>query len=114
MSRNTAAYLFDMAQAAQAIREFSEGRTYAQYCSDLLLRSGVERQFEIMGEALNQLGKFDPTTQKRISNYQNIISFRNVLIHGYAELDDELVWDAITNKLPLFEQEVMALLDELG
>jgi uncharacterized protein with HEPN domain len=54
-------------------------------------RVGVERQFEIVGEALSQLAKLDPALAKRIADYQKIISFRNILIHGYADVDDELV-----------------------
>ncbi|MFC3104613.1 HepT-like ribonuclease domain-containing protein [Salinisphaera aquimarina] len=44
-----------------------------------MLRSAVERQFEIIGEALNQLGKLDPATQARVRNFRNIIGFRNIL-----------------------------------
>lgn len=107
-------YLHDMLQAARAIRRFSDGRTYEDYVSDLMLRSAVERQFEIIGEALNQLGKFDPATQARIRNFRNIIGFRNILIHGYAELDESLVWNAVTDKLPELEEDASKLLDELG
>jgi uncharacterized protein with HEPN domain len=95
MSRSAAMYLHDMLRSARAIQQFSEGRDYQDYLSDLLFRSGVERQFEIIGEALNQLGKIDPGAQARVRNFQSIIGFRNILIHGYAELDDSLVWNAI-------------------
>jgi uncharacterized protein with HEPN domain len=79
-----------------------------------LLRYGVERQFEIIGEALNQLGKINPAIQARVHNFQNIIGFRNILIYGSAELDDSLVWNALTDKLPELEQDVSILLQELG
>jgi len=107
-------YLYDMLQSARGIRRFSEERTYDDYVSDLMFRSAVERQFEIIGEALNQLGKLDPATQARVRNFRNIIGFRNILIHGYAELDDSLVWNAVTDKLPELEEDVSKLLDELG
>ncbi|ROO27054.1 hypothetical protein SAOR_09595 [Salinisphaera orenii MK-B5] len=114
MSRDVAMYLYDMQRAAKAIREFCRDKTYPQYSRDLLLRSAVERQFEIIGEALNKLGRLDPAAQARVRDYRNIISFRNILIHGYAELDDGLVWSAVIDRLPQLETDVNALIAEFG
>ncbi len=58
-----------------------------------MLRAAVEREFEIIGEALAQLSKLDAALVARISDYRRIIAFRNILIHGYADVDDQLVWD---------------------
>jgi uncharacterized protein with HEPN domain len=77
-----------------------------------LLRSAVERQFEIIGEALRKLAKEDPETAGRIAEYERIISFRNILIHGYAEIDDRLVWDILQSKLPNLLRQVQSLFDE--
>ena len=74
--------------------------------SDDLLRSGVERQFEIIGEALNQLSKIDPAMVREIKDYQQIISFRNILIHGYADIDDRLVWHIVRTKLPVLKEQI--------
>ena len=60
-----------------------------------MLRAAVERTFEIIGEAMTQLAKVDKAVAAQISEYQRIISFRNVLIHEYADVDDKLVWDSI-------------------
>ena len=76
-----------------------------------MLRSAVERQFEIIGEALRKLAKDDPETAGRIAEHQRIISFRNILIHGYAEIDDRLVWDILRSKLPKLLEQVESLLD---
>jgi len=103
-------YLFDMQQACLALVQFSAGKTFTDYSADLLLRSAVERQFEIVGEALNQLLKLDPAFTSFITDSKNIIGFRNVLVHGYAQIKHDLVWDALENKLPLLKAEVERLL----
>lgn len=103
--------LFDVSQAAEKLSRFIENKSWDDYSTDELLRSGVERQFEIIGEALNQLSKIDPLTVAKVSDYQQVISFRNILIHGYADIDDRLVWSIIETKLPVLRQEVGGLLD---
>ena len=77
-----------------------------------MLRAAVERQFEIIGEALAQLLKLDEKLAERLSDHRRIIAFRNILIHGYADVDDRLVWDVATTKLSVLRREVDALLSE--
>lgn len=105
-------HLFDVQQAAARIARFTTGKTREQYVADELLRSAVERQFEIIGEALGRLNKSDPSTVGRVSEHRRIISFRNVLIHGYDAVSDDIVWDIVANKLPTLRAEVDALLAE--
>lgn len=64
-----------------------------------MLRAAVERKFEIIGEALSKLSKADPAIASHIAEHAGIIAFRNILIHGYAEMDDRLVWDIVENNL---------------
>jgi uncharacterized protein with HEPN domain len=64
------------------VGEFVGGRTFDDYRADPLLRSGVERQFEIIGEALNRLRNLDPGLAERLTNFRRIIAFRNMLIHS--------------------------------
>jgi|SRR5437660_9539935 len=99
-------YLFDIEQAADLLSQFVAGKTLDDYLKDPLLQSGVERQFEIIGEAISRLAKLDPSVAKRITDYQRIISFRNILIHGYADIDDLLVWDIVETRLPVLHQEI--------
>jgi uncharacterized protein with HEPN domain len=70
----------------------------------------VERNFEIIGEAVGRLAKVDPAIAARIGDYQQIISFRNVLIHGYDLIDEAQVWDVICLNLPSLEDDVKAIL----
>ncbi len=77
-----------------------------------MLRAAVERQFEIIGEALAQLGRPDRDLASRSSENQRIMAFRNIPIHGYAQVDDSLVWNIVMTRLPALRQEVTALLKE--
>lgn len=112
MRREAKKYLYDIQQAAGLIAGFTQGKTFAQYEVDAMLRSAVERQFEIIGEALAQLARLDEALAARISEYRRIIAFRNILVHGYAEVDPRIVWDIVESKLPALRQEVAALLEE--
>lgn len=102
--------LEDIRQAAELILEFTENRTLRDYTSNALLRSGVERQFEIIGEALNRLVKVEADAAKRITKYKRITSFRNILTHGYDMVEDPIVWDVITKDLPVLYEQVRVLL----
>jgi uncharacterized protein with HEPN domain len=114
MPRDTAKLLYDIALAADRLVEFTAGKSQEQYQADDLLKSAVERQFEIVGEAMTRLRQLDPATVAKISESQRIIAFRNILIHGYAEVDDRLVWDIVRTKLPLLREEVSLLMTEQG
>ena len=103
-------YLFDIKHAADLLLRFSRGKTFTDFTVDPLLQSAIERQFEIIGEALNQLTKVDPDTAATISEHRRIIAFRNILIHGYAEIDHRLVWGILEGKLPDLHRQVEALL----
>lgn len=91
--------------------QFIAGKSF-DYEQDVMLRAAVERQFEIIGEALAQLAKLDRMVAERISEHSRVIAFRNILIHGYADVDDLLVWDIVQTKLPVLRREVEALLKE--
>lgn len=74
-----------------------------------MLRSAVERQFEIIGEALAQLARHDAAMAAHIREHQRIIAFRNLLIHGYADVDDRIVWDIVETKIPDLLLQVTSL-----
>ena len=104
--------LEDIRQACEHILEFIEDRTLSDYTNDTLLRSGVERQFEIIGEALSRLARAEPDVINQISYYKRIISFRNVLSHGYDAVEDPVVWDVATKDLPVLYEQVRILLSK--
>lgn len=112
MRLETTKYLHDMQRAANMLGEFTAGRSFDEYRNDAMLRAAVERQFEIIGEAMARLARVDEAVAARVSGYQRIIAFRNVLIHGYADVDDRLVWDVVETSLPTLIEEINTLASE--
>ena len=92
------------------IREFVAGYNFDKFAASALVQSAVERQFEIIGEATGQLAKADPAIAEQIPDYRRLIAFRNILIHGYADVDDELVWDLLQTRLPGLLETVQRLI----
>lgn len=105
-------YLYDIREACDLIAEFTTGKTFDDYTVDAMLRSAVERQFEIIGEALNQAIRRDPDLGETITDTAKIIAFRNRLIHAYAAISDEVVWGVIETSLPTLRQEVSGLIED--
>jgi uncharacterized protein with HEPN domain len=89
ISPDAAKYLWDARRAAERIARFTDGRGFDDYLADEMLRAAVERQFEIIGEAFAGLRRTDPELADAIPDLPRIVAFRNVLIHGYATVDDQ-------------------------
>jgi uncharacterized protein with HEPN domain len=102
--------LWDAKDAADAIADMTSGKTFEQLIGDIVLRSAVERQFEIVGEALARLARVDESTAQLIPNLPRIIAFRNILVHGYAEIDHARVWLVIEKHLPRLRDTLSELL----
>ena len=102
--------LEDIRVAVSNVLDFTAGGSFDDYAGDRMLQSAVERQFEIMGEALKRLSKIDAQTASQIEDYQRIISFRNILIHGYDVVDNAVVWDVVRKDLPKLHEQVRNLL----
>lgn len=113
MQRDPRAWLWDVREAAQAIELFVAGMDASGYAQSELVHSAVERKFEVIGEALNQLSKADPALAAKVPHLPQIVAFRNQLIHGYALIDNATVWGVIQHSLPELREAVSALLQEL-
>jgi len=114
MRHDTKKLLFDVQEAADLIASFVSGRSLEDYRRDPMLRAAVEREFEIIGEALKRLAKSDPDTAGRIPDHRNMIDFRNVLSHGYDIVQDEIVWGVVGEHLPILRATVGELLSFQG
>ncbi len=106
--------LEDIRSAADFVKAATDGLTLQQFKQDRLLRQAVERNFEIIGEAMRRLEKDDPDTAARITDYRRIIAFRNVLIHGYDVIDPAIVWSAVDVDLAPLLADVQVLLNSVG
>ena len=103
-------YLYDVLAAVDEVLGYFEGRPklFAEFSKDLMLRRAVDRNVEIMGEAMNRILKEQPDIQ--ITNVRKIVDARNYIIHGYDRLSPDILWSIVVNHLPLLRQEVCMLL----
>ena len=103
--------LFDARNACRAILDFTRSKRFSDYERDHLLRSAVERQLEIVGEALGQAARADASLLGRVPELPRIVGLRNRIIHGYDSVDDEIVWDIVQTKVAPLLAQTDALLD---
>ena len=104
--------LFDIRESCALIAQFTTGKTCAEYAADAACRSAVERQFIVTGEALNRLGRLNPDLLNRIPDSRAIINFRNILVHGYDRVEDEVVWGIVQKHASVLRDTVERLLGE--
>jgi uncharacterized protein with HEPN domain len=110
ISNAAAKYLWDVQQAAEGVRQFTNGRTLDDYLADGMLRAAVERQFQIIGEALARLRRVAPDVAALVPDLRQIIDFRNILVHAYDGVDALRVWGFLESHLPGLQREVADLL----
>ena len=104
-------WLYDILNAIHEIESFlSDSSEFTAYQNDLKTRRAVERNMEIIGEAMNRILSKDSSIQ--LSNSRKIVDTRNRIIHGYDSVSDEVMWGIIMNHLPVLKQEVEQLLSE--
>lgn len=112
MDRIIKKYLSDILSAILEIESFLEERPrlYYTFCNDTLFRRGVERNIEIMGEAMNRILKIKPDIP--ITSARKVVDTRNFVIHAYDSLKPDILWAIVINHLPLLKEEVEALLEK--
>ncbi|HEY4324787.1 MAG TPA: DUF86 domain-containing protein [Mucilaginibacter sp.] len=103
-------YYDDIIYAISLIDEFlTDIHLFAQYKVDRKTKSAVERQLAIIGEAIKKIKEID--ANELINYHTSIIGFRNILVHSYDSIDDELVWAIIKKHLKPLKNEVEAKLN---
>ena len=102
--------LFDIQTSINSIEDYlGTKRDFFEYKQNKLLRRGIEREIEIIGEAMSRILKIQP--EFRIENARKIVDTRNLVIHSYDNVDDVIIWNIVSNHLPKLKIEVDNLLD---
>ena len=112
MARDLSAYLQDVLDACNSIQDVMSGVSLEDYRSTRAVRSAVEREFIIIGEALRRVRSLDETLFSSISNSRAIVDFRNLLAHDYGAVDDDAVFGLVYSDLIVLKAEVSELLDD--
>jgi uncharacterized protein with HEPN domain len=111
--RDLKGYLWDVLEACKKVQTYTKEKTFDDYQADDLLRSAVERQLTIAGEALAQASQHFPEVATMISQLRQIVGFRNRMIHAYLQIDDLTVWGVVEKYVPLLKHEAQVALDKL-
>ena len=112
LPRESKKYLWDAQHAADLVLGFAEGRIYEDYQTNDMLRSAVERQPEIVGEALAQFARRNPNAALLIPELHAVVGLRNVLAHGYETVDNRRIWSVVQEDLPGLRVVLARLLGE--
>ena len=110
-SKSLKKYLYDVQQSIDSIFEYlGSKRDFFEYEQNKQLRRAVERELEIIGEAVNHLLALDENIA--IDNARRIVDLRNFVIHGYDKVDNVIIWGVISRDLPKLKQQIDKLMEK--
>ncbi len=112
MNNDIKTWLYDILNAIMEIESFFQDipREFSIYQADIRTKRAVERNIEIVGEAMNRILKIDNAIL--ISNSRLFVDLRNRIIHGYDSVSDEIVWSVVIKNLPILQTEIELLLTQ--
>jgi len=105
-------WLYDIDFALIEIESYFDGKekNFFDYKKNTMLKRAVERDLEIIGEAINRILKRDPTFENKIKDAKAIIGLRNQVIHAYDNISDENIWSILINHIPKLKSEISRLI----
>lgn len=109
MQHNPGKLYEDILRSVEETETFCGGKTFDDFQKDRGLQLIVERELEIIGEALARLRRDHPNLADRIHDIHKIVGLRNVLAHGYDILEHEILWDIVENKIPTLKRDIHTL-----
>lgn len=111
-NRNVKKYLYDIKQSIDSINDYlGDNRDFFKYQENKQLRRAVERELEIIGEAVNKALAIQPDLADSIADARRIVDLRNYVIHGYDKIDDVIIWGVLSKNLPLLKSQIEELLE---
>lgn len=111
MENDIQAWLEDIKQSIDEIEEFLPvNRDYFEFQKDIKTRKAVERNIEIIGEAVNRIMNIN--SKIKITNARKIVDTRNRIIHGYDTVSEDIIWSIVSNDIKKLRQEIITLLDK--
>lgn len=111
MDNEIRTWLFDILKSIQEIESFydKKPKQFEEYISDIKTKRAIERNLEIIGEAVSRIIKKDKDFQ--LNNIEKIIGTRNRIIHGYDKVSDDMIWSIVINHLPKLREEIEQILE---
>ena len=111
MEKDIQIWLEDIKQSIDEIEEFlPEKRNFFEFQKDIKTRKAIERNIEIIGEAVNRI--LNVNSEVKISNARKIVDTRNRIIHGYDTVSEDIIWSIVSNDIRKLRQEIIILLDK--
>jgi uncharacterized protein with HEPN domain len=113
MQNDSKVWLFDILQSIEEVEKYFTGKPmlFENFKKDIKTKRAVERNLEIIGEALGRILKKDPSIQ--ITNARKVVDTRNRIAHGYDVVSDDLIWGIVINHLPKLKEEIVKLTAEM-
>lgn len=104
-------WLYDILQSINEIDSYYEDKPkiFSEYLSDIKTKRAIERNLEIIGEAVNRIRKKD--RKFKLTNSDKIVATRNRIIHGYDVISDDMIWSIVINHLPKLKEEISGMLN---
>ena len=112
MPREYKAYLKDILEAIRKIENYTKAIAFDDFVMDELIQDGVVRNLEVIGEAVKNIPE-DIKDKKPEVEWKKIAGLRDILIHDYFGIDEDIVWDAVKNKLPGLKEKINGILSEI-
>jgi uncharacterized protein with HEPN domain len=101
--------LLHVRDAINHILEFTEGINQEAYSSNIMIQSAVERQLEIIGEAVASMSEELKAKHSKIE-WHKIKAFRNIIAHEYFGVSQKLVWNVIEKDIPMLKNSIEEIL----
>lgn len=108
MSEEVKKYLWDILQAIARLEQATNTITFEQFSNDMLRINAVERNFEIIGEALKRIMNIQADIP--ITDHAKIIGMRNIIAHNYDLVEPVTLWGTIKKNIPVLKEEIKDLL----